>query len=460
MHKYLPAIATALWLGLAGAAAAQGLEVALPKSELEQLFTAYDLIKSKYVEPVDDKKLLTDAIGGMVAALDPHSQFMSKDDLAELAKSESGEYVGVGMEVEIDQGLIKVTALTEGGPAESAGIVTGDLVMSIDGAAVTELRTSEVMKRMRGIPGSIVKLGVAGQGTQPLRVVSLARAPIHNDTVKIRKLANGIAWIRISEFEGATLADLVAALTSVDAPGAPKGAILDLRNNPGGLVTAAVGVAAAFLPADTVLFSAHGRMQGTDSVVSANARYYQTAGRPDDLAHLPEWTRSVPLVVLVNGGSASSAELVAGALQDHQRARIIGSQTFGKGSIQMVLPLQQGTAVKLTVARYFTPNGREIQARGITPDVVIAPSASSLAAKGVAIRESDLANHLVPENDTGGEMVAGPKQRAATEDPKTFGASGDKALNAAIATLAPQPERGAQVAAALRRLATPFVRSD
>jgi carboxyl-terminal processing protease len=455
MRKYSSVFVATLWLGLISTAFAQASTVSLPRTELEQLFTAYQRIKAQYVENVDDKKLLTDAIRGMVSSLDPHSQFMDEDDLAELKKADSGQYVGIGLEIEIAHGQIKVVALTEGGPAEAAGIVAGDGIMSIDGTAVSGLRISEVAKRMRGEPGSVVKLGLVGQAKPSLREVRVPRTPLHRATVKMRMAAPGLAWIRISEFEGATLSDLNAALKNVGAAGEPQGLILDMRNDPGGLITAAVGVATAFLPIDTILFSARGRMPGTNSEVSANERYYRTAGKPDGLAGLPEWTRRVPMAVLVNGASASSAELVAGALQDHGRAKVYGSQTFGKGSIQMVLPLGTDSAVKLTVARYFTPNGREIQGQGIMPDVIVPSAADSSAANGVEMRESDLANHLAPATDSGAasdeETVAGTGKRSAVEDVNIFGTPKDRALKAAIAALAPRSRLGAPLDAALRR---------
>ena len=454
MRKYSPAIAAALWLGTLSTASAQ-MSVSLPRTEVEQLFTAYERIKAQYVENVDDKKLITDAIRGMVSSLDPHSQFLDRDDLAELEKANSGQYVGVGLEVEIDHGQINVVALTEGGPAEAAGIVAGDIIVSIDGAAVSGLRISEVGRRMRGEPGSLVKLALMGQASRSLREVRVPRKRIHNTTVKMHSAGPGVAWIRISEFEGATVADLIAALKDAGAAGAPRGLILDLRNDPGGLITAAVGVAAAFLPVDTVLFSTRGRMPGTVSEVTANERFYRNAGKPDNLAGLPEWTRRVPMAVLVNGASASSAELVAGALQDHGRAKVIGSQTFGKGSIQMVLPLAADSAVKLTVARYFTPNGREIQGHGITPDVIIPAGAESIAANGLEMRESDLANHLERVADSEApsdeETVAGTGKRSAVEKTATFGTPGDKALKAAVAALAPRTRLAGALEAVFRR---------
>jgi carboxyl-terminal processing protease len=455
MRKYSSVVVATLCLSLLSTASAQVSTVSLPRTELEQLFTAYERIKAQYVENVDDKKLLTDAIRGMVSSLDPHSQFLDGDDLAELEKANSGQYIGIGLEVEIDRGQITVTALTEGGPAEAAGIAVGDAIMSIDGVAVSGMRISEVGKRMRGEPGSAVKLALVGQTKPSVRDVRVPRTPIHRATVKMRMAGPGLAWIRISEFEGATLPDLIAALKTAGASGEPRGLILDLRNDPGGLVPAAVGVAAAFLPTDTVLFSARGRMPGTTSEVTASERFYRTAGKPDDLADLPEWTRRVPMAVLVNGASASSAELVAGALQDHGRAKVFGSRTFGKGSIQTVLPLAADSAVKLTVARYFTPKGREIQGKGITPDVIIASGADSLAANGIEMRESDLANHLEPVADSGAvsdeATVADTGKRSAVEKTDTFGTAKDKALKAAVAALGPRTGLATQLKATVRR---------
>lgn len=451
MRKYTSALAAVLSFGVLSGACAQVATVSLPRAEVEQLLTVYERIKSQYVENVDDKKLLTDAIRGMVSSLDPHSQFLDADDLAELKKADAGEYVGIGLEVEIDRGQINVVALAEGGPAEASGIVAGDSIVSIDGVAVSGLRISEVAKRMRGEPGSVVALALMGPTSRSLRKVQVRRASIHSATVRLRTAGPGLAWIRIAEFEGATVADLVAALKEVGKAGEPRGLILDLRNDPGGLITAAVGVATAFLPVDSVLFSTRGRVAGTSSEVSANERFYRSAGKPDELAGLPAWTRRVPMTVLVNGASASSAELVAGALQDHGRAKVLGSRTFGKGSIQMILPLAADSAVKLTVARYFTPNGSEIQGRGITPDIAIA----SGAAHGVALRESDLANHLARVQEPGAapedETVADTGRRSAVESTSTFGTSKDKALKAAVAVLTPHTGLSAPIEAALRR---------
>lgn len=438
-------LAVALSLALAAAAHAQEPALTLPRAEMEQLLNAYSLIKMQYVDKVDDKKLLTDAIGGMLAALDPHSQYLDKDDLIALEKDHTGEYVGIGMEVELDSGKMVVLGLTEGGPAALCGIAPGDAIVAIDGQAVTGLRMNEVARRMRGVPGSVVEVALSRPRESALRTFKVKREALHSNTVSARLIAEGLAWVRISEFGGATTADLAAALKSLDTGGGPKGLILDLRNDPGGMISAAVGVGAAFLPPDTPLFSARGRSPGSNVDVTASERYYRTGGAEDVLEHVPAWTRAVPLAVLVNGASASAAELVAGALQDHRRAVVIGTPTFGKGSIQGIIPLSDNSAIKMTVARYFTPNGHEIQAQGITPDVLVQPSAASVTLQPVQLREADLANHL-PAIQT-----AAQPGRSVAENPRLFGTRDDKAMQAAIARLAPAEGSKLPIAGLIRR---------
>jgi carboxyl-terminal processing protease len=421
-------LAAALWLALAPAAHAAETTVTLPRAEMEQLLGAYKLIKQQYVDTVDDKKLLTDAMGGMLASLDPHSQYLNKDDLLELEKNQTGEYVGIGMEVEFDRGKMVVLGLTEGGPAASKGIRPADVIVAIDGRAVSGLHMNEVSRRMRGLPGSLVEVSVSRPRETALRTFSVMRAALHSNTVTARTVAPGLAWIRISAFGGATSADLATELKKLDVDGGPKGLILDLRNDPGGLITAAVGVAAAFLPPDTVLFSSRGRMPGSNVSVTVDERYFKTSAADEPAA---AWARQVPLTVLVNGASASAAELLAGAIQDNKRGIVIGTQTFGKGSIQSIIPLSENSAIKMTVARYYTPNGREIQARGITPDVLVKPSAASTASQSVQLREADFANHLPAT------LPVAETSRAAAEDSQLFGTRDDKALQVAIDRLAP-----------------------
>lgn len=430
--------------------ATDGDSVTVPKEELDQLIATYALVKSQYVEAPDERKLLTAAIGGMLASLDPHSQYLDKDELAALEQDRLGEYVGIGIEVEVEDGQLYVVSVAEDGPAEKAGIEAGDTLETVNGDAILRMRAAELEKRIRGVPGTALTLGVRHGGKGEVRKVDVTRAALRTDTVRTRMAAPGVAWIRISSFEGRTAADLAAALAGLGADGAPCGIVLDLRNDPGGLVSAAVGVAGAFLQPGTVLFSARGRMAGADSTVTVDQRYYRDRGEADVLAALPAWTRTVPLTVLVNGGSASSAELVAGALQDHGRAKIVGTQTFGKGSIQTVFPLSEDSAVKMTVARYFTPKGREIQARGITPDVVVALPAGKRGADGLVLREADLAHHLqttLPAQDT-----ARPAPRAAPESTRMFGTDDDRALATAVRMLAPDLGLAHEAGALLRKL--------
>jgi carboxyl-terminal processing protease len=415
-----------------------GGPVVVPATEFQALLSAYALVKTRYVEAPDDKKLLEGAIAGMLASLDPHSSFLDKDELDEVRKDDAGEYTGIGISVDFSAADMVVAAVTADSPADVAGIEPGDTIASIDGTTIVGMRLPDIARRMRGVPGSALEIGVRRGGSGAVRTISLHRAALLAQTVRVRSLANGIAWIHVTAFEGRTAQDLVAALKTLEASGAPRGIVLDVRNDPGGLVSAAVGVAGAFLPPGTPLFSARGRATATDvadATVTVDPRFYRRPGEPDVLADLPAWAQTVPLAVLVNGASASSAELLAGALQDHRRATVLGSRTFGKGSIQSIFPLSGDSAVKLTVARYFTPNGHEIQARGITPDVIVAPDPARNDTSGLALREEDLAQHLaaiLPAPDD-----TSPPTRTGVESTRMFGTRDDKALAAAVSLLGP-----------------------
>jgi len=413
---------------------------------MDKLVAAYALVKRNYVGEADDKKLFDGAIAGMLASLDAHSQYMTADDMRELEREDSGEYVGIGIEVEVDHEQMRVVAAGDDSPAARAGIKAGDLIDSIDGVPLAGLSNSEVARRMRGAPGSVVAVGIAQGRSGKVRSLRITRAALHNATVRMRMAAPGLAWIRVSSFGGATGADLAAALKGLDGKTPPRGLVLDLRNDPGGLVPAAVSVAGAFLAPDTVLFSARGRVPGVDATVTVNPRYYKGPADADVLAGLPAWTRTVPLAVLVNGASASAAELVTGALQDQHRATVIGTRTFGKGSIQSVIPLGEEDGLKFTVARYFTPNGREIQARGLVPDIVVAPKTAD--SDDLMLREADLANHLAPTDGTQAAVDAG---RAPVESAQIFGTRDDKALQAALAVLAPAQAHGSALAGLIQK---------
>jgi carboxyl-terminal processing protease len=420
----------------------------LPQAQVERLLAAYAMIKQNYVGETDDKALFDGAMSGMLAALDAHSRYLDKDAMRDIGRENSGEYVGIGIEVEGNRDQLRVVAASEGSPAERAGIRAGDTIVSVDGTPVAGLANEEVARRMHGAPGTVVAIGVARRNK--VETLRITRADLHNDTVHVKMAGPGLAWIRISEFGGATAADLAAALKKLDGKDAPRGLILDLRNDPGGLVATGVAVAGAFLQPGTVLFSARGREPGANATVTVDERYYRSPNQPDVLAGLPAWTRTVPLTVLVNGASASAAELVTGALQDQHRATVIGTRTFGKGSIQSVIGLDADSGIKFTVARYFTPDGHEIQARGVTPDIVVPPAVtSSLAADDdLLLREADLAKHLPATQPPDTTPDA---KREPLESTRTFGTRDDKALQTAVAVLTPEDKRTPTLAGLLRK---------
>jgi carboxyl-terminal processing protease len=428
----------------AGDTAAPALK--LPQAQVERLLAAYAMIKQNYVGDTDDKALFDGALSGMLAALDAHSRYLDKDAMRDVGRESSGEYVGIGIEVEGNRDQLRVISATDGSPAERAGIRPGDTIVSVDGAPVAGMANDDVARRMHGAPGTVVAIGVARRGK--VETLRITRADLHNDTVHVNMAAPGLAWIRISEFGGATAADLAAALKKLDGKDAPRGLILDLRNDPGGLVATGVAVAGAFLPPGTVLFSARGREPGANATVTVDERYYRPPGLPDVLAGLPAWTRTVPLTVLVNGASASAAELVTGALQDQHRATVIGTRTFGKGSIQSVISLDEDSGIKFTVARYFTPNGHEIQARGVTPDIVVAPAVA--ADDDLLLREADLAHHLPPTQPPD----AAAAKREPLESTRTFGTRDDRALRTAVAVLTPEDKRTPLLSGLLHRWKT------
>lgn len=420
----------------------------LPQAQLEKLLSAYVLIKQQYVGAVDDERLFDGALSGMLAALDAHSQYLSKEDMIDIEREESGEYVGIGIGIEIDHDRMRVNTVASGSPAERAGLKPGDIVAAIDGVPLAGLSNAEVSRRMHGAAGSQLTLLLSPGGGSTAHDVTLTRAALRETTVQVRMAAPGLAWVRIEEFGGSTGAELAAALKKLDAGGAPRGLILDLRNNPGGALPSAIAAAGAFLPEKSVVFTTRGRNSGNGDAdadahsVTVEPRYYRHEGEADVLAGLPAWTRSVPLTVLVNGSSASAAELLAAALQDHGRAKLIGAQTFGKGSIQSVIPLDRHSGVKVTIARYFSPNGHEIQAHGVTPDLAVAPPAG--AGAELLPREADLANHLPPQDASATPAPA----RSAAESTRHFGASDDAAMKAAVALLDSAGNGGAHRASA------------
>lgn len=392
----------------------------LPVEELRAFADVFNVVKRDYVEPVEDKKLFTQAITGMLSGLDPHSAYLDANALKELQINTRGEFGGLGIEVSMEDGFIKVVSPIEDTPAFRAGIRAGDLIVKIDDAFAKGMSLDEAVKRMRGKPSTRIVLTLARKGEPQPIVVNLTREVIKAQSVKSRVVEPGYGYLRVTQFQENTVQSMAEHLDKLGKGGRPKGLVFDLRNDPGGLLNGAVGVAAAFLPEGTIVVTTNGRTDG------AQREYRAFLGdhlKGSALRALPAWTREVPMVVLVNGGSASASEVVAGALQDHKRATIMGTRTFGKGSVQTILPLVNAAALKLTTARYYTPNGRSIQAKGIDPDIPVEESAQGNSAR--RLREADLQGHLGNDRDpeTGQDEAAEDKKAdaaARAERPKPF----------------------------------------
>jgi len=385
---------------------------ALPLDDLRLFAEVFGRIKQDYVEPVDDRRLLRDAIQGMLTGLDPHSSYLNKEEFDDLRVGTSGEFGGLGIEVGMEDGFVKVISPIDDTPAQRAGILAGDLIVRIDKQSVKGMSLDDAVKLMRGKPGSEILLHVVREGREAPFEVRIKRAVIKTVSVKNRMLEPGFAYIRLSQFQARSPEDLLKALGKLkrEAGGELKGLVLDLRNNPGGVLHAAVAISDAFLTEGTIVYT-EGRVR--DSQLRFKAA-------PDDVLN------GAPIVVLVNAGSASASEIVAGALQDHKRAVVMGEQTFGKGSVQTIVPVNETTAIKLTTARYFTPKGRSIQAEGITPDIELAAlSLQRSKSNGPRISEADLSGHL--------SNPVGEKQNSTSEeDEEKVLAERDYALHEAL----------------------------
>jgi len=375
-------------------AVAQRSLAPLPLEELQQLAAVFGIVKSDYVEAVDEKKLISDAIGGMVAGLDPHSQYFDKKSFKEFREGTSGRFVGVGIEIGMEDGLVKVVSPIEGSPAFRAGLRAGDLITRIDDTAVRGLSIDQAVKRMRGEPNTKVTLQIFRKSENRTFPVPIVREEIRVQSVRAKVVEPGYAWLRVSQFQDRTVEDFARKLEEIyKAEPQLKGLVLDLRNDPGGLLDGAVAISAAFLPPDVTVVSTNGQLPDSKALFKATAQDYARRGN-DPLKKLPAALKTVPLVVLVNEGSASASEIVAGALQDHKRVTVMGSQTFGKGSVQTVRQLSSETAIKITTARYYTPSGRSIQAKGIVPDVWLDETAEGNVFAALRMREADLEKHL------------------------------------------------------------------
>ena len=391
------------------AVANKDAEVPLPVEELRAFTDVFARIKSDYVEDVDDKKLITEAINGMLTGLDPHSTYLDIDAFKDLQVGTQGEFGGLGIEVGMEDGFVKVVAPIEDTPAFRAGVKSGDLIVKLDDTPVKGMTLNDAVKRMRGKPGSTIKLTISRKGVDKPVVLTLTRAVIKIRSVKYKLLDPGYGYVRITQFQEHTGELLTEALQKLYKENKEplKGLILDLRNDPGGLLNSAVAVTAAFVKPDSLVVYTEGRTEDAKMRLTASRENYLRGIQPDFLKNLPAGVKSVPMVVLVNGGSASASEIVAGALQDHKRAVIMGTQTFGKGSVQTILPIGNGTAIKLTTARYYTPNGRSIQAKGIEPDIVVEDPATP-SDEDFSVREADLERHLSNGKEPDAEPVSKP----------------------------------------------------
>ena len=371
---------------------ATGIET-LPYEDLRTFTEIFGRIKKDYVEPVSDKKLLEDAVKGMLSGLDPHSAYLDAEEYQELKEGTTGQFGGLGIEVTMENGFIKVVSPIDDTPAQKAGIKAGDLIIKLDDKPVKGMTLTEAVKHMRGAPGSKILLFVVREGLDAPLKITITRDIIKVKSVKSRMLEKNYGYVRISSFQSGTGEALKEALANLkkENKGNLKGLVLDLRNNPGGVLNAAVEVSDAFIRSGLIVYT-EGRIANSQMRFSA---------APDDLID------DAPIVVLINAGSASASEIVAGALQDSKRAIIMGEKSFGKGSVQTILPTNNGSAVKLTTARYFTPSGRSIQAKGIEPDVALAHVKLESLDKDKTdfkpIKESDLSHHLekikTPDDD-------------------------------------------------------------
>ncbi len=422
---------------------------ALPVQSIRTMAEVYGQIKANYYQDKTDDELLENAVKGMVSGLDPHSEFMNKKDYSDLKESTSGEFGGLGMEIGSEDGFVKVVAPIEDTPAERAGIKSGDYIVKIDDMSTRGMTVSEAVKKMRGKPGTTITLTLSRKDAGKPIVVKLTRAIIKVKSVRFKLLEPGYGYVRITQFQERTvpaLADAVKTLQKQNG-GALKGLVLDLRDDPGGLLNGAVGVSAAFLPKDATVVSTKGRDGKCGMLLKGTPEDYIMPGSGDPLAGIPAELKTVPVTVLINSGSASASEIVAGALQDHKRAVVVGTQSFGKGSVQTVLPLSNGSAVKLTTALYYTPKDRSIQAQGIVPDVEVKDKNRSFES-----READLAGHI--GNPLGGAEVRSTVEESADEsasepkqpDAKESGKDKDEDLTL---RREPNPAKDAQLRTAL-----------
>ena len=400
----LKIITAALALAVSVSLPAAEEQAALPLDELRTFAEVFNQIRTGYVEEIDDSALLEFAIEGMLMGLDPHSMYLTQDAYQGLQDATSGEFTGLGLEVGTENGYIKIIAPIDGSPAAEAGLQSGDIILKLDNVPVKGMSLNKAIDLMRGPKGSEIVLSIGRPGTREPFKVTLVRNTIKVASVRQRLLAPGYGYIRIAQFQQGTGAAVQKALDKLLSEGTLKGLVLDLRNNPGGILGASVDVAGLFMDEGNVVYT-EGRVNGSD------ARY---DAAPFDASG------GVPIVVLINQGSASASEIVAGALQDHSRAVIMGTQSFGKGSVQTVLSMSDSRAIKLTTARYFTPNGRSIQAAGIVPDIIVERATITAYDNTPRVSEDDLSGHLSNANGIEQNRKGVVNQELLTDDNQLY----------------------------------------
>lgn len=397
-------LATAFFLG--GGGVMRAVSANADYDALMRFSQVLDMVEQYYVRDVNQKDLIDGALKGMLQGLDPHSTLLSVKEYQEMQESTSGEFFGVGVEITTENGQVLVVTPIEDTPGYRAGLRSGDIIVAIDGQYTLEMSLSEAATRMRGPRGTEVELLVLHKGEQQPVTMRVKRDAIPLISVKSRELENGYYWIRVTRFSGRTTQDLQDALKAARAKAPLKGIVLDLRNNPGGLLDQSVSVSDVFLK-DGVIVSMRGRDE-------KSGRTFNAKPQSSDML-------DIPIVVLVNAGTASAAEIVAGALRDQRRAVILGERTFGKGSVQNVIPMPDGTGLKLTVALYYTPSGASIQAEGIVPDFEIpweAPKEPN-AVSGLMLREQDLNRHLEKGANGDGNNAKAPAEEKKSSDEET-----------------------------------------
>lgn len=396
----------------------------LPLNELRNFSDIFSRIKSDYVEEVEDKVLLEHAIKGMLSGLDPHSSYLNPDEYQELQIGTTGQFGGLGIQVGMEDGFVKVISPIDDTPAFEAGIQAGDLIVRLDEQSVKGMSLNDAVKIMRGKPGTDIKLTIVRSGEDKPLVIVVTRDIIKVASIKSRMLEPGYGYVRITNFQSKTPADLLKAINSLKEEFGDelKGLVLDMRNNPGGVLNAAADISDLFIDKGKLVYT-EGRVE--------NSRFEFNA-KPGDVLN------GAPIVVLVNGGSASASEIVAGALQDHQRAVLMGTKTFGKGSVQTIQELRSGGAVKITTARYFTPSGRSIQSEGITPDILLGDFKVTKTEGGSLFRlkEADLGNHITNPDKTDEEIRREIEEsKADTDEEEKVLAAEDYQLHEALVLL-------------------------